>query len=340
MPTLRLVEISKRFGSTQAVDRTSLTAEDGEIVVLLGPSGSGKSTVLRIVAGLEADYEGEVTLDDVDFRGLPANERDFGLMFQDLALFPHMDVSGNVGFGLRMLGVPRREQRERVARLLELVGLEGKERRSIYELSGGERQRVALARSLAPEPTLLMLDEPLGALDRTLRETLAAELRDVLKSVGVSALYVTHDQEEALSIGDRVAVMKAGHIEQVAPPTELLRAPVSEFVARFLGYQNLLPLEGALALRLAGEAGPGGLLLVPEEAIRIDVEGDVEGEISGRRLRGRTSDVWVAAEGELLHLIASSPEAERLADGERVSLAIDRSRVHVVSGERSARAKD
>ncbi|HET9200347.1 MAG TPA: ABC transporter ATP-binding protein [Dehalococcoidia bacterium] len=333
MPALTLSEISRRYGSTVAVDRASLTVEEGEIVVLLGPSGSGKTTILRIVAGLDADYEGEVTLGELDLRGLPANERDFGLMFQDLALFPHMDVFGNVSFGLRMLGLPKEERRERVASLLELVGLEGKERRSIYELSGGERQRVALARSLAPEPTLLMLDEPLGALDRTLRESLAAELRDVLKSVGVSALYVTHDQEEALSIGDRVAVMRAGQVEQVATPSELLQAPMSEFVARFLGYQNLLPLDGALARRLAPEAEGSGVLLVPEEAIEIDEKGDVEGEISGRRLRGRSSDLWVAAEGELLHVIVPSAGAEAWDAGESVKLEIDRKRMHLIAGK-------
>ena len=334
MAVVTLTEISKRYGSTAAVDRTSLTIEAGEIVVLLGPSGSGKTTVLRIVAGLEPDYEGSVELDGIDLRGLPANERDFGLMFQDLALFPHMDVFGNVSFGLRMLGLPRSEQRERVAALLELVGLEGKEKRSIFELSGGERQRVALARSLAPEPTLLMLDEPLGALDRTLRESLAIELRDVLKSVGVSALYVTHDQEEALSIGDRVAVMKAGRIQQVATPGELLRAPASEFVARFLGYQNLLPLDGALGRSLVGEVATNGVLLIPEEAIRIDPSGRCEATVSATRRRGRQSDVWAIANGELLHLSVAAIDAEGMAEGDPVALEIDPERVHVISEDR------
>ncbi|HEX5939589.1 MAG TPA: ABC transporter ATP-binding protein [Dehalococcoidia bacterium] len=332
MPVLELRGLSKRYGETVAVDDASLTVADGEIVALLGPSGSGKSTVLRIVAGLETEHEGSVLLDGLDLRGLPANERDFGLMFQDLALFPHMDVYGNVSFGLRMLGVPKAEQRRRVGALLELVGLSGKERRSIFELSGGERQRVALARSLAPEPALLMLDEPLGALDRTLRESLATEVRDVLKSVGLSGLYVTHDQEEALSIGDRVAVMRAGRIVQTATPADLLRAPATEFVARFLGYQNLIPLDGALARRMAAEGG-NGVLLIPEEAVEMGTSGDVQGTVTGTRRRGRMSDVWVAAEGELVHLMVSSAEAEELEEGEAVALTIDRSRVHPISDE-------
>jgi thiamine transport system ATP-binding protein len=335
MVALRLEELSKRYGDTAVVDGLSLVVGEDEIVALLGPSGSGKTTVLRIVAGLEEDYDGRVMLDEIDLRGLPPNERDFGLMFQDLALFPHMDVYGNVSFGLRMLGLPRAEERERVGRLLELVGLAGKEKRSIFELSGGERQRVALARSLAPEPALLMLDEPLGALDRTLRESLAIELRDVLKSVGVSALYVTHDQEEALTIGDRVAVMRAGRIEQVATPADLLRAPVSEFVARFLGYQNLLPLDQPLARVLAGAEGSAsdGLLLVPEEAIRVDSSGEFEATISGSRRRGRQSEVWAAAEGELLHLTMPVMAAERLSEGDRVRLSIEREMMHVIRAD-------
>jgi ABC-type Fe3+/spermidine/putrescine transport system ATPase subunit len=245
MAALELNSIWKRFSGVPAVCDVSLSVASGEIVGLLGPSGCGKTTLLRIIAGLETPDSGTVRLDGADMADVPTHARDFGLMFQDYALFPHKNVFDNVAFGLRM---HRRDNRAADAAItaqvhdaLALVGLSGFERRSVSELSGGEAQRVALARSLAPRPRLLMLDEPLGSLDRATRERLMLELRDILTGVHVTALYVTHDQTEAFSIADRVIIMNVGRIEQVGVPETLYRRPATAFVARFLGMTNLAP---------------------------------------------------------------------------------------------------
>ncbi len=238
---LKVHDISKTFEDTPALRGVSFEVAEGEILCLLGPSGCGKTTLLRVIAGLEQADSGTVLLDGADLSGVPVHRRGVGFMFQEYALFPHKDVSSNVAFGLRMAGLSRAEVRRRVDQALALVGLSGFERRAVHELSGGEQQRVALARSLAPRPRLLMLDEPLGSLDRALRERLMNELRQILKSVGLTALYVTHDQSEAFAIGDRVAIMQQGCIEQIGPPEAVYREPASPFVARFLGMSNLLP---------------------------------------------------------------------------------------------------
>ena len=244
---LEISHVSKFYPGLPVLHDLSLTADEGEIVCLLGPSGCGKSTLLRIVAGLETPDAGRVSFDGQDLAGVPPHRRHFGLMFQDYALFPHKDVAGNVAFGLRMARLPASEINARVAEMLALVGLSGYEQRRVTELSGGEQQRVALARSLAPGPRLLMFDEPLGALDRALREQLMNDLRAILKQVCVTALYVTHDQEEAFAIGDRVAIMRArpdlgegGRIEQIGTPQEVYRQPANAYVARFLGFLNLI----------------------------------------------------------------------------------------------------
>ena len=244
---LEIAHIYKSYPGLPVLHDLSLTADEGEIVCLLGPSGCGKSTLLRIVAGLETPDAGQVRFDGQDLAGVPPHRRRFGLMFQDYALFPHKDVAGNVAFGLRMARLPASEISARVREMLALVGLSGAEQRRVTELSGGEQQRVALARSLAPGPRLLMFDEPLGALDRALREQLMNDLRVILKQVCVTAVYVTHDQEEAFAIGDRVAIMRArpdigegGRIEQIGTPQEVYRQPVNAYVARFLGFQNLI----------------------------------------------------------------------------------------------------
>jgi ABC-type Fe3+/spermidine/putrescine transport system ATPase subunit len=338
MARLEVVGLTKYYGTLRAVDDVTFTVEDAEIVALLGPSGCGKTTVLRIVAGLEEEYEGDVVLDSHDLRGVAPDQRDFGLMFQDLALFPHMNVGANVGFGLRMIGIPRDDQRRRIAELLELVGLPGSEKRSVFELSGGERQRVALARSLAPEPSLLMLDEPLGALDRSLRESLSVEIRDLLKGLGLSALYVTHDQEEALTIADRMVVMEAGHIRQIGTPTEILRRPASEFVARFMGYQNLFPAKaGAGGYEVGGHLLPAevpasgpGLLLIPEDAIEISEAGPLSGTVETIQLRGRQIDAWVDAGGIWLHLVLSPARHAAVQTSQSVRLSIDTSLLHLI----------
>jgi ABC-type Fe3+/spermidine/putrescine transport system ATPase subunit len=241
MAMLEVRRVSKAFAGMPALRDVSFDVASGEILCLLGPSGCGKTTLLRIVAGLEWADGGQVLMDGKDLSEVPVHRRGLGFMFQEYALFPHKDVYGNVAFGLRMARLPRVEIERRVSEALAQVGLGGFERRAVHELSGGEQQRVALARSLAPRPCLLLLDEPLGSLDRALRERLMNELRQILKSVGLTALYVTHDQSEAFALGDRVAIMQQGCIEQIGRPETVHRHPASPFVARFLGMSNLLP---------------------------------------------------------------------------------------------------
>ncbi|GGZ47494.1 Fe(3+) ions import ATP-binding protein FbpC [Streptomyces inusitatus] len=240
MALLKLDGVTVRFGARAALDSVDLAVAEHEIVCVLGPSGSGKSTLLRVVAGLQPADTGRVLLAGTDLSGTPVHRRGVGLMFQDHQLFPQRDVGGNVSFGPRMRGADRAEQRRRVAELLELVGLPGAQGRAIASLSGGEQQRVALARALAPEPRLLMLDEPLGQLDRGLRERLVIELRELFGRLGTTVLAVTHDQGEAFALADRVVVMRDGRIAQAGTPLEVWRRPADEFVARFLGFDNVV----------------------------------------------------------------------------------------------------
>jgi ABC-type Fe3+/spermidine/putrescine transport system ATPase subunit len=278
---LELDRITKSYDGAPVLRGVGLGVERGALAALLGPSGCGKTTLLRIVAGLERADGGAVRVEGEAVDGLPAHRRGFGLMFQDYALFPHLDVARNVAFGLEMQRLGRDEVAARVAELLELVGLRGYGARRVYELSGGERQRVALARALAPRPRLLMLDEPLAALDRALRERLQDELRAILRAVGVTALYVTHDQEEAFALSDVVALLNAGRLEQYGPPEALYRRPASAWAARFLGLSNLvegawradgaadtplgpLPCRGGRAQRTAGSRAT--LVIYPDAA--------------------------------------------------------------------------
>jgi thiamine transport system ATP-binding protein len=233
--------VGRRYGSTRAVQDLSLEVQREEVLALLGPSGSGKSTLLRLTAGLDALSEGTILLDGRDLAGAAPHARRFGLMFQEYCLFPHLDVGQNVEFGLRMRGAGSAERHAKVAEMLALVRLPGFARRSVISLSGGEQQRVALARSLAPDPRLLMLDEPLGALDSTLRASLLEDLPEILKRVGVTTIYVTHDQTEAMTIASRVALIKDGRIVQAGTAAELVSRPRNVFAAGFLGLGALVP---------------------------------------------------------------------------------------------------
>ncbi len=244
---LEVSHVSKSYPGLPVLEEASFGVAAGEIVCLLGPSGCGKTTLLRIVAGLEAPDTGQVIFDGRDLAETPVHQRNFGFMFQDYALFPHKDVTANVAFGPRMQGLPPAEIAARVREGLALVGLSGYDGRRVIELSGGEQQRVALARSLAARPRLLLLDEPLGALDRAMREQLMNDLRAILKRLGLTAIYVTHDQEEAFAIADRVLIMRArpesgqgGWIEQDDRPDQVYRYPATPYVARFLGFHNLI----------------------------------------------------------------------------------------------------
>jgi ABC-type Fe3+/spermidine/putrescine transport system ATPase subunit len=240
MPLLEIRDLRKSYPDGWMLHDVSFAVEEGENLCLLGPSGCGKTTLLRLIAGLETPDGGQVLVDGVDVTHVPPHLRGFGLMFQEYALFPHKDVFGNVAFGLQMQGLSRETVAARVAEVLALVGLAGFERRDVNQLSGGERQRVALARSLAPQPCLLMLDEPLGALDRALRERLMDELPGILRRAGATAITVTHDQEEAFAVADRVVLMQAGRVVQVGTPEGVYRRPVSAWAANFLGLTNLL----------------------------------------------------------------------------------------------------
>ena len=311
MHILDLHNLRKSFGAIRAVQGISFEVAEGEIVALLGPSGCGKSTLLMLIAGLERPDEGEIFWDGFSLMDIPAHRRGFGLMFQDYALFPHLDVFDNVAFGLRMADSGPVETRQRVTEMLELVGLAGFEKRDVSSLSGGEQQRVALARSLAPRPRLLMLDEPLGALDRTLRERLMTELRRILSQIGQTALYVTHDQEEAFALADRLVVMRAGQVEQIGAPQEIYCHPASLFVARFLGMNNLLEGVGRQSEgRIVVETPIGPLPIAAQGRVTVLIRPDaarwdagafhLRGIINEISFRGNLSRVLMTVRGHPL----------------------------------------
>jgi len=259
---LALSDVTKRYGTTVAVGPISLAVEEGEFLTLLGPSGCGKTTTLHIVAGLLHPDEGRVMMGERDLTRVAPPDRDMGLVFQNYALFPHKTIAENVAFGLRMRRMAKDEIARRVGAMLELVGLPGVEARYPDQLSGGQRQRVAVARALVIEPTMLLLDEPLSNLDALLRKRMRQELRDIQRRLGITTIFVTHDQDEAFEMSDRVALLNAGHIEQLGRPEQLYDAPASRFVAEFIGEASLL--EGKVVARRDGEASielPGGAVV-------------------------------------------------------------------------------
>jgi thiamine transport system ATP-binding protein len=301
--TLRVEGACVRFGSTAAVDGVDLEVGAGETVAILGPSGCGKTSLLRAVAGLQPLDAGRITWNGDDLARVPPHRRQFGLMFQEYALFPHRDVEGNVAFGLRMAGWPRARRATRVAEVLDLVGLGALRDRRVAQLSGGEQQRVALARALAVEPRLLMLDEPLGALDRPWRERLLGEFRALLGRTGLPAIYVTHDHEEAFALADRLVVMRAGRVVQAGAPADVWRRPADAWTAAFLGFA---PAVGG---RLEGNVlkSPWGRWPVPTsaeravdvevvlrpDALRIDPAGELRGTIRRTTFAGDRAELDV-----------------------------------------------
>ena len=302
--------VRKQWSHSVAVGPLSAEIRRGEILALLGPSGSGKTTVLRLLAGFETPDAGRILVAGEDVTSVPPAQRRCGMVFQHYALFPHLDVGENVAFGLSGRG---RGQGERVgakvAEVLALVGLDGFERRQVHELSGGQQQRVALARALAPEPRMLLLDEPLSNLDPSLRERTRRELRALIKRVGITTIFVTHEQEEAFDLGDRVAVLQAGRLEQLATPDELYERPASLFVATFVGRANVV--RGATARALG--ARDGHVLVVRPERLRLGDAG-VPGVVRERRYTGAAAFYQVETEtGDRLEVLAG-PEAAAVGD--------------------------
>ncbi|MFF5142577.1 ABC transporter ATP-binding protein [Streptomyces sp. NPDC013157] len=325
MPLLELEQATVRFGGRAVLDTVGLEVAEHEVVCVLGPSGSGKSTLLRAVAGLQRLDSGRVSLDGHDQARVPAHQRGVGLMFQDHQLFPQRDVGGNVAFGLRMRGAGKAQQAERVAELLELVGLPGAARRAVAGLSGGEQQRVALARALAPRPRLLMLDEPLGQLDRSLRERLVVELRELFGRLGTTVLAVTHDQGEAFALADRVVVMRDGRIAQSGTPLEVWQRPADEFVARFLGFGNVVPatVEEAVAVTPWGKLpvpegsaqGPRTLLVRPAGVRLVAPDAGLPCTVAARTFQGTHVTVHLQpADGPRLEAACALREAPEAGD--------------------------
>jgi putrescine transport system ATP-binding protein len=297
MALLEITEVSKRFAATAAVDQVSLNVEAGEFYALLGPSGCGKTTLLRLIAGFETPDSGRILIDGVEMNAVPPYARPVNMMFQSYALFPHLDVAGNVAFGLRQEGMERRRREARVAEMLALVQMADYARRRPHELSGGQKQRVALARALAKMPKLLLLDEPLAALDRKLREETRLELTGIQARLGTTFLVVTHDQEEALGMATRVAVMKEGRLMQIGPPAEIYERPNSRFVADFVGAVNLFEGELVAGFNTLCLALPGDPSIPLPEPIALP---------AGTRL-------VLAVRPEKLHLSAERPAGFALA---------------------------
>jgi len=348
-PIVQIVQARKRYGDVAAVDNVSLDIARGEFVALLGPSGCGKTSLMRLIAGFETPDSGDIFINGENMQGVPPHRRPVNMMFQSYALFPHMNVARNIGFGLKQAGASRSEIDERVASLLKLVRLENLGGRMPGQLSGGQKQRVALARALAPRPALLLLDEPLGALDRKLREETQFELMALQRELNLSFLTVTHDQDEAMAMAQRIALMRAGRIEQIGNARQIYEEPVSRFAAEFIGEVNLF--EGRLEADAAGvsfitpDAGgfsarlpaastthgaallalrPGRLRLSPESG-KPDAANEVciPGAVTDFAYRGSAMTWRIDAGGKVLRVAGSSTNAQQFQRGDQVLLSFD-----------------
>jgi spermidine/putrescine transport system ATP-binding protein len=362
-PSVELQSVTKRFDDLVAVDDLSLELARGEFFTLLGPSGCGKTTTLRMIAGFERPSEGAIRIEGADVAQLPPHRRPTNTVFQSYALFPHLNVEENVGFGLRRKRVAREEVRRRVAAELERVGLAAEAKRRPAQLSGGQQQRVALARALVNLPKVLLLDEPLGALDLKLRKGLQVELKRIQREVGITFVYVTHDQEEALTMSDRIAVMNRGRVEQVADPEEVYERPATTFVAGFIGVSNLMPaiveragtvkLENGPAVQVAANGfSPGErcyAVVRPEKLTISNGAGPTTGEMPGLEgtvestlYLGTATQVTVVLGGDVRMTVlvpnADEGSLRRLpGGGERVRLSWDPENTHVVRKSRTER---
>ena len=357
MSALTYVSVRKTFGPTVALESFDLDVRNGELISLLGPSGCGKTTALRIAAGFEFADSGAVLVSGSDITRTPAHKRNMGMVFQSYSLFPNLTVSNNVDFGLRTRKIASAERKRRVAEMLELVQLGGFGNRYPHQLSGGQQQRVALARALAIRPEVLLLDEPLSALDAKVRLSLRDQIRRIQTELGITTLIVTHDQEEALGIADRVGVMSNGRLEQLAAPSEVYSKPASAFVARFVGSMNEFPatIRGADAVEVAGQvvltnsaaghdAGSNVLLLVRPEDVMINAEGvgGLVGTITSSTFQGASTVVGVRLDvlDVLIHAHLASSTSGHLAPGQRVSVSVDGARAVTERVGSSTRAEE
>jgi spermidine/putrescine transport system ATP-binding protein len=349
MSSVVLERLSKRFGDVEAVRELTLDIGDGEFFSLLGPSGCGKTTTLRLIAGFEEPTDGRIFIGDREVTQTPAHKRPVNTVFQSYALFPHLSVADNVAFGLRFKSVEKRERRRRVGEALQLVRLEGFERRKPSQLSGGQQQRVALARALILEPAVLLLDEPLGALDAKLRRSLQIELKSIQEAVGITFVYVTHDQEEALTMSDRMAVMADGLVQQLGTPRDVYEEPATTFVADFLGVSNLMSAhaEGGGHVRLgeaALSAGRGDveargevrLTIRPErvrvEAVGTDGENRLPGTVSRVVYLGSTTQILLElAAGQTLQATTSAADGLPPGEGEAVTVHLPAEALRVLT---------
>jgi putative spermidine/putrescine transport system ATP-binding protein len=342
-----LQNLSRHFGPTRALDGLSLEIEPGELVALLGPSGCGKTTALRILAGFETADTGSVTVDGRDVSGVPAAKRDMGMVFQSYSLFPNMSALDNVAFGLRMRKKGTAERRARAGELLDMVGLAGQLQQYPHQLSGGQQQRVALARALAIEPSVLLLDEPLSALDAKVRLQLREQIRALQQRLHTTTLFVTHDQEEALSMADRVGVMRGGRLEQLATPGELYARPATAFVAEFVGTMNRIPgelaagegdgrvrvLDAVLPIKGDCPDGPLDVLIRPEE-LRIAAAPGGNGIVTIATFLGSITRVHALLSGDVsVQVDVPSAESAALAPGTSVQVSVAEAEV-LVTGRR------
>ena len=344
MSGLVLDDLSKRFGAFTAVEHVALSVAHGTFVCLLGPSGCGKTTLLRMIAGLEEPSSGRILIDGHDITRLAAHQRDFGMVFQSLALFPHLTVGENIAYPLRIRGVPKPEQDARVNELLALVHLPGLVDRPVSRLSGGQRQRVAIARALARSPKLFLLDEPLSALDAKLREAMQVELRQLQRSLGITTVVVTHDQREAMTMADLIVVMGEGRIRQAGTPLDIYRRPADAFVAAFIGSTNIIPLRPAQG----GASVPGGSipgLAVPpgEERSVVSVRPEdirltdpsaatVRGRVTFVRDLGASIETYVACDGHEIVAVCAPRDRPDLHEGTEVGVLIKPEDCVVVKG--------
>ncbi|MDY6869689.1 MAG: ABC transporter ATP-binding protein [Actinomycetota bacterium] len=331
---VELNDLTRVYGTVHALDGLTLHMQPGELVALLGPSGCGKTTALRILAGLDEATSGSVSVDGRDVSRVPANKRDMGMVFQAYSLFPHLTVLDNVAFGLKMRGKAKADRLSRAADILDLVGLSAHKHKYANELSGGQQQRVALARALAVQPRVLLLDEPLSALDAKVRAQLRDEIRRVQLDVGTTTLFVTHDQEEALAVADRVGVMNQGRLEQLAVPADLYAHPATPFVAQFVGLSNEVPATvSAGRARLLGTdvpvldgsvTGGDGVALVRPESVTVTTDGTPNATVSSVAFLGSISQVYCTlSDGTVLSAQLPSSQATRFTSGDAVTVGVE-----------------